>query len=143
MTDGRAGSKGSFGGAGWGAGAEGTEGRGEDDVPGQLEQARAYARLKVAQGRKVVRQNKRHEVGPHSARGSPYLKLNWRYLRRFLLDVPSYVLLNILQLTGEPNSEPAMASKTQHNKPRQEHFNPLNFGSPDEVTSFPSLALAV
>ena len=96
----------------------------------------------VVQGSEVVRQGKRREVDPHSARGSSYLKLGWRYLRRFLSGVQGYPLLTTLQLTGEEDPEPAMASKTQHAQRQRERFDLLNFGGPGEVISFPSLALA-
>ena len=96
----------------------------------------------VAQGSEVVKRGKRREVDPHSARGSSYLKIGWRYLRRFLSGVP-YPLLSILRLTGEPDPEPAMASKTQHAKRHRQRFDLLNFGSPGEVLDVsPSLALA-
>lgn len=97
----------------------------------------------VAQGREVIRQGRRREVDPHSSRGSSYLKLGWRYLRRFLSGVPDCPLLGILRLTGEEDPEPAMASKTQHAKHHKERFDLLNFGSPDKVlSSNPTLTLA-
>ncbi|MDQ3459672.1 MAG: transposase [Deinococcota bacterium] len=70
----------------------------------------------VVQGSEVVRQGRRREVDPHRQRGSSYLKLGWRYLRRFFSGV-AYPLPSVLRLTGEPDPEAAMASKTQHAKP--------------------------
>ncbi len=97
----------------------------------------------VAQGSKLVHQNRRREVDPHSSRGSSYLKLGWRYLRRFLSGVPGYRLLSSLCLTGKPDPEPAMASKVQHAKRTQERFDLLDFCSPSKTPAFPaSLALA-
>jgi hypothetical protein len=96
----------------------------------------------VAQGSEVVRQGRRREVDPHRQRGSSYLKLGWRYLRRFFSGV-AYPLLSVLRLTGEPDPEPAMASKTQHAKCQQERFGLLDFRNPEELPCFPvSLALA-
>ncbi len=96
----------------------------------------------VAQGSEVVRQGRRREVDPHRQRGSSYLKLGWRYLRRFFSGV-AYPLLSVLRLTGEPDPEPAMASKTQHAKCQRERFDLLDFRNPEELPCFPvSLALA-
>jgi hypothetical protein len=96
----------------------------------------------VVQGSEVVRQGRRHEVDPHRQRGSSYLKLGWRYLRRFFSGV-AYPLLSVLRLTGEPDPEPAMASKTQHAKCQQERFDLLDFRNPEELPCLPvSLALA-
>lgn len=97
----------------------------------------------VAQGTELVRQGRRRELDPHSSRGSSYLKLGWRYLRRFLSGVPNLSLLNIMRLSGEADPEPAMASKAQHAKRQQERFVLLDFCSPDaSPQSYPSLALA-
>jgi hypothetical protein len=85
----------------------------------------------VAQGAQLVRQGRRRELDPHHGRGSSYLKLGWRYLRRFLAGVPNLPLLTILRLSGEADPEPAMASKTQHAKRQQERFDLLDFCSPD------------
>ena len=90
-----------------------------------------------------LHRGKRREVEPHSARGTLTSKEEKRYLRRFLAGAPGYSLLTTLQLTGEPDPELAMASKTQHARRRRERFNLLNFGSPAEVLNFaPALALA-
>ncbi len=92
----------------------------------------------VAQGSELVHQGRRREVDPHSSRGSSYLKLGWRYLRRFLSGVPGYRLLSSLCLTGKPDPEPAMASKTQHAKRSKERFDLLDFRNPQEVPGFPT-----
>ena len=81
----------------------------------------------VAQGSEVVRQGRRRELDAHHQRGSSYLKLGWRYLRRFLAGVPGYPLLNKLWLTGESDPEPAMASKVQHARRCRQRFNLLDF----------------
>lgn len=97
----------------------------------------------VAQGSEVVRQGRRREVDPHRSRGSSYLKLGWRYLRRFLSGVPGYPLLSKICLTGDVDPEPAMASKTQHAKCQQERFVLLDFRNPKELPCLPvTLALA-
>lgn len=95
----------------------------------------------VAQGSEVVREGRRREVDPHRQRGSSYLKLGWRYLRRFFSGV-AYPLLSVLRLTGEPDPEPAMASKTQHAKCQQERFDLLDFRNPEEFPC-PSVSLAL
>ncbi len=86
----------------------------------------------VAQGSKVVNEGRRREVDPHSSRGSSYFKLGWRYLRRFLSGVSGYQLLSVVRLTGAPDPEPAMASKTQHAKGQHQRFDLLDFCSPKE-----------
>jgi hypothetical protein len=97
----------------------------------------------VAQGSELVHQGRRREVDPHSQRGSSYLKLGWRYLRRFLSGVAGYPLLTRLCLTGAPDPEPAMASKTQHAKHQRPRFDLLDFSSPETLPRFPAaLALA-
>jgi hypothetical protein len=68
----------------------------------------------VLQGVEVVKQGRRREVDAHWFRGSSYLKLGWRWLRKVLARIATYVLLRELRLTGEPDPEPAMASKRQH-----------------------------
>lgn len=91
----------------------------------------------VAQGSEIVKQGRRREVDPHHQRGSSYLKLGWRYLRRFLAGVPGYPLLNNLWLTGESDPEPAMASKVQHAKRDRQRFDLLDF-HPQAPPVFPS-----
>lgn len=97
----------------------------------------------VAQGTELVRQGRRRELDPHHCRGSSYFKLGWRYLRRFLAGVSDFPLLNIMRLSGAPDPEPAMASKTQYAKRQQERFVLLDFCGPDVSPQlYPSLALA-
>jgi len=97
----------------------------------------------VAQGAELIGQGRRRELDPHSCRGSSYLKLGWRYLRRFLAGVPDFPLLTMMRLSGEADPEPAMASTTQHAKRQQQRFDLLDFCSPDAFPqSYPSLALA-
>jgi hypothetical protein len=92
----------------------------------------------VVQGSEFVRQGRRREVDPHRHRGSSYLKIGWRYLKRFLSGVPGYPLLDSLRLTGELDPQPAMASKTQHAKRLRQRFDLLDFRSPDAPPRFPT-----
>jgi len=65
----------------------------------------------VCQGTEVVRQGKRRFVDPHWFRGSSYLKLGWNWIKAAL--VRGWELISRLKLSGEPDPEPARASKTQ------------------------------
>jgi len=66
----------------------------------------------VAQGSEVVKQDKRRWVDPHWFRGSSYLKIGWNWIRTALSK--GWELLTRLQLNGEPDSEPARASRNQY-----------------------------
>lgn len=65
----------------------------------------------VAQGVDVVAQGKRRYVDPHWERGSSYLKIGWSWVRKAL--VRRWSLLTTLRLPGEPDPEPAIASRKQ------------------------------
>ena len=63
----------------------------------------------LSQGTEVVRQGKRRWVDPHWFRGASYLKIGWNWVRSALSK--GWALLNQLRLNGEPDPEPARASK--------------------------------
>jgi hypothetical protein len=68
----------------------------------------------VSQGTEVVREGKRRWVDPHWFRGNSYLRIGWQWVRTAL--VRGWELCNILCLSGQPDPEPAMASRSQANK---------------------------
>lgn len=65
----------------------------------------------VAQGVDVVARGKRRCVDPHWERGSSYLKIGWSWVRKALAR--DWSLLTRLRLPGEPDPEPAIASRKQ------------------------------
>jgi hypothetical protein len=65
----------------------------------------------VCQGTEVVKEGKRRWVDPHWFRGSSYLKLVWNWIKAAL--VKGWELISRLRLLGEPDPEPAKASKIQ------------------------------
>ena len=65
----------------------------------------------VSQGTEVVQQSKRRWVDPHWFRGSSYLKIGWNWIKTALIK--GLELITQLHLEGEPDPEPAMASKNQ------------------------------
>jgi hypothetical protein len=87
----------------------------------------------VLQGVEVVKKGRRRAVDAHWFRGSSYLKLGWRHVRRMLAGVAGYELVRELRLTGEPDPEPAMASRRQHAKRRKYLFTML---SHDDAATF-------
>ena len=66
----------------------------------------------VSQGTAVVAQGQRRLVDPHWFRGSSYLKIGWRWLKRALSR--GWSLITALHLSSEPDPQPAMASRKQH-----------------------------
>lgn len=68
----------------------------------------------LAQGTEVVAQNQRRQVDPHWFRGLSYLKIGWRWVKHALTK--RLPLISTLRLSGEPDPEPAMASKQQFRK---------------------------
>jgi hypothetical protein len=69
----------------------------------------------VCQGTEVVETGKRRWVDAHWFRGSSYLKIGWRWVKRTLAGgyKKGYVLITKLRLSPLPDPEPAMASRKQ------------------------------
>ena len=65
----------------------------------------------IAQGVAVVAQGKRRWVDPHWFRGASYLKIGWLWVKRALSH--HWPLLTRLALPGEPDPQPAIASRKQ------------------------------
>ncbi len=65
----------------------------------------------VSQGTEVVAQQNRRQVDPHWFRGLSYLKIGWRWVKQAL--VKRLPLISFLHLSGEPDPEPAIASRRQ------------------------------
>lgn len=63
----------------------------------------------VCQGAEVVAQDRRRLVDPHWSRGLSYLKIGWRWVKRAL--VKRWTLISTFSLSGEPDPEPAIASR--------------------------------
>ena len=68
----------------------------------------------VAQGTEVVKQNQRRWVDAHWIRGSSYLKIGWNWVKRALSH--GWALLTRLRLNGEPDPDPARASRHQYSR---------------------------
>ncbi len=66
----------------------------------------------VAQGTEVVKQDQRRLVDPHWFRGHSYLKIGWNWVKRALSH--GWALLTRLSLNGEPDPDPARASRNQY-----------------------------
>jgi hypothetical protein len=66
----------------------------------------------VAQGTEVVKQDRRRWVDAHWLRGSSYLKIGWNWVKRALSH--GWALLTRLSLNGEPDPDPARASRNQY-----------------------------
>jgi hypothetical protein len=66
----------------------------------------------VAQGTEVVKQDQRRWVDPHWFRGHSYLKIGWNWVKRALSH--GWALLTRLSLNGEPDPDPARASRNQY-----------------------------
>ena len=66
----------------------------------------------VAQGTEVVKQGKRRWVDAHWFRGNSYLKIGWNWVRSALSK--GWMLLTRLSLNGEPDPDPARASRNQY-----------------------------
>lgn len=78
----------------------------------------------VAQGTEVVMQGKRRFVDAHWFRGNSYLKIGWQWITRAL--VQGYALITSLRLSGEPDPEPAMASRSQHEQRMEPKFDAVS-----------------
>jgi hypothetical protein len=74
----------------------------------------------VSVGTSVVKKGQRRLVDPHWFRGSSYLKIGWNWVNYALNR--GYELITSVYLSGEPDPEPAMASKKQDAKRRQARF---------------------
>ena len=74
----------------------------------------------VSVGTSVVKKGQRRLVDPHWFRGSSYLKIGWHWVHYALNR--GYELITSVYLSGEPDPEPAMASKKQDAKRRQARF---------------------
>lgn len=74
----------------------------------------------VSQGTQVVQQGKRRWVDAHWFRGHSYLKIGWHWVLRALSH--GYTLITRFFLSADPDPEPAMASRKQHQKRTQPHF---------------------
>jgi len=74
----------------------------------------------VSVGTSVVKKGERRLVDPHWFRGSSYLKIGWNWVHYALNR--GYELITSVYLSGEPDPEPAMASKKQDEKRRQARF---------------------
>ena len=66
----------------------------------------------VAQGTEVVKQGKRRWVDAHWFRGNSYLKIGWNWVRSALSK--GWTLIIKLSLNGEPDPDPARASRNQY-----------------------------
>lgn len=71
----------------------------------------------VSQGTEVVTQGKRRWVDAHWFRGQSYLKIGWNWVKLALSR--GYELLPSLHLSPEADPVPAMASKSQSQKPTE------------------------
>ena len=74
----------------------------------------------VSVGTSVVKKGERRLVDPHWFRGSSYLKIGWNWVHYALNR--GYELITSVYLSGEPDPEPAIASKKQDEKRRQARF---------------------
>ena len=74
----------------------------------------------ISQGTQIVREGKRRLADAHWFRGSSYLKIGWNWVKRALSR--GEALITRCALSAEPDPEPAMASKKQHQKRTQPRF---------------------
>jgi hypothetical protein len=74
----------------------------------------------VSQGVEVVKQGRRRWVDPHWFRGQSYLKIGWHWVTCALSR--GYELVTRVYLSAEADPEPAMASKSQYQKPLRRFF---------------------
>ena len=65
----------------------------------------------VSQGTQVVWENKRRWVDSHWFRGNSYLRIGWQWVKAAL--VQGWALCTTLYLSGQPDPEPARASRGQ------------------------------
>lgn len=74
----------------------------------------------VSQGTEVVASGKRRWVDAHWYRGNSYLKIGWKWVLRAMLK--GYELISRLFLSPLPDPDPAMASRKQHEKRKEQRF---------------------
>jgi len=74
----------------------------------------------VSVGTSVVQKGHRRLVDPHWFRGASALKMGWHGVHYALNR--GYELITSVYVSGEPDPEPAMASKKQDEKRRQARF---------------------
>ncbi len=74
----------------------------------------------VSQGTEVVASGKRRWVDAHWYRGNSYLKIGWKWVLRAMLK--GYELISRLFLSPLPDPDPAMASRKQHEKRKEQPF---------------------
>jgi hypothetical protein len=74
----------------------------------------------VSQGTEVVASGKRRWVDAHWYRGNSYLKIGWKWVLRATLK--GYELISRLFLSPLPDPEPAMASRNQREKRKEQRF---------------------
>ncbi len=74
----------------------------------------------VSQGTQIVEEGKRRTVDSHWFRGSSYLKIGWKWVKRALSRGDQ--LIQKVCLSPKPDPEPAMASRKQHQKRSQPRF---------------------
>ena len=74
----------------------------------------------VSQGTVVVEQGKRRTVDAHWFRGSSYLKIGWKWIKRALSK--GWELVTRLRLSSDPDPEPAMASRKQQDESKMPVF---------------------
>ena len=75
----------------------------------------------ISQGTHIVETGQRRRVDAHWFRGSSYLKIGWNWVRR-AMSRNDKTLLNHLALSPQPDPEPAMTSRKQHDKRTQPRF---------------------
>jgi len=71
----------------------------------------------ASHGTEVGTQGKRRWVDPHWFRGNSYLKIGWNWVKLALSR--GYEFVTRWHLSAEADPEPAMASKSQYQKPSQ------------------------
>lgn len=74
----------------------------------------------VSQGTEVAAQGQRRWVDAHGFRGLSSLKIGWNWVKLALST--GYEITTSLHVSGEADPEPAMASKSQHQKQPQLFF---------------------
>jgi hypothetical protein len=74
----------------------------------------------VSQGTHIVETGQRRKVDAHWFRGNSYFKIGWNWIRRALSRKEK--LLNHLEISSEPDPQPAMASRKQHDERTQPRF---------------------
>jgi hypothetical protein len=75
----------------------------------------------VSQGTEVVKLGKRRWVDPHWFRGSSYFKIGWNWVKTALIK--GFDLITKLHLSGDPDPEPAISSRSQYMRQPQPCFS--------------------